>query len=486
MTSLPSHSADIAGDDQVTEMTNKLRQEQPAGRPRVAIVGAGYAGLSAALNLRGAGAAVTVFEASDRVGGRIRTVNRDGVAIDLGGQWIGASHNRLRSWANRYRCTTFHTWDAGDHIELWVDDSRASFPTGKHPEGRGIDEYEELLRHFDTLARTIPTTDPTASEHLREWDGETVESWLARNVGSEEVRRRVVAAVRAVWACEARDVSMFHFLFYIATTPSMDDIMGTLGWAQDSRFHHGAQCPALGAARELGDAVRLGSQVRRIRQDGGGVVLELADGETVESDYVVVATTPAAALRIEYEPMLPAAKRRWLNASIMRDVAKIHVRYPTPFWRAAGRSGQIISYGDQVVTSTFDNSPDDADVGILVSFVYGDQLRSWSRLDPDARKSTILRFLADSFGPAALEVVDYVEQNWCDDPLADGGYAAIPAPGAWLEHGHEGWRRATGRIHWAGTESASIWNGYMEGAIESGERAAAEILSDAASTPTSA
>jgi monoamine oxidase len=160
----------------------------------------------------------------------------------------------------------------------------------------------------------------------------------------------------------------------------------------------------------------------------------------------------------------------------MGDVAKIHAVYDTPFWRAQGLSGQATVYGERSVGVVFDNSPEDASRGVLVAFVYGDRQRSWSALTAGDRQAEVTRLLTELFGAAAASPVDYTEKIWPQDAWARGGYAANPTPGTWLEHGNTGWRRAAGRIHWAGTETASVWNGYIDGAISSGARAAAEIL----------
>ena len=159
----------------------------------------------------------------------------------------------------------------------------------------------------------------------------------------------------------------------------------------------------------------------------------------------------------------------------MGDVAKVHAIYSTPFWRTAGRSGIATLYSDSPVGVVFDNSPDDASYGALVAFVYGDRLRAWGALDDDARRHHVLEALVRLHGPEAADLVDYVEKDWTRDPFSGGGYVANPAPGAWFEHGAAGWRNPHGRIHWAGTETASRWYGYVDGAIESGQRAAAEV-----------
>jgi monoamine oxidase len=115
---------------------------------------------------------------------------------------------------------------------------------------------------------------------------------------------------------------------------------------------------------------------------------------------------------------------------------------------------------------------------VLVSFIYADRQQRWARLSAAQRRTDVLTTLAALFGAAAAQPTHYTEKNWPQDPWAHGGYAANPAPGVWYEHGADGWRTACGPIHWAGSETSSIWNGYIDGAIASGQRAAAEVIAE--------
>ncbi|MDT0275914.1 flavin monoamine oxidase family protein [Blastococcus goldschmidtiae] len=448
-------------------------QPMPSHVP-VVVVGAGYAGLSAALELTDAGTPCLVVESADRVGGRTLTEQRD-VVIDHGGQWVGRTQHHLLALAERFSCPTFHTYETGWHLERWSDGSLARY-TGAAPEAAaGIAEYWEVAGRLDELAATIDIDDPTSSPHLEEWDSVTVRSWFDRTVVSPDARRRLDLAVQGVWSTEARDISVFHLLFYIASAGSFEQLMETDGCAQERRFHRGAQSPALAVAEQLGDAVRTSVTVLAMEQDDNGVDVHTDAGD-VRAQWVIVATPPPATARIRFRPPLPVDRARWLQRSTMGDVAKVHVVYEAPFWRAEGLSGVATLYGEGSVGVVFDNSPDDASVGVLVAFIYGDRLRSWSASDQEARRQHVLETLTRLYGERAGAPRDYVEKNWPEDAYARGGYTANPAPGAWFEHGARGWRTPVGRIHWAGSETASRWYGYIDGAISSGQRAAHEVL----------
>lgn len=442
----------------------------------VVVVGAGYAGLSAALALHDDGADVLVLEGSDRVGGRVLSERVDGgLVVDHGGQWVGPMQTRLLAAAERFGCATFPTYNTGDHLELWSDGVTRPFRGAGPDDAPGVDAYVAAADVIDELAATIDLDDPTAHDRLTEWDSETVQSYLDRTVDDEAARLRLALAVQGVWTVEPRDISLFHLLFYVASAGGFDQLMETEGCAQERRFTDGAQSVALAIAAHLGDRVVLDAPVRHVATlDRGGVRVDTDRGQIL-ADRVVVAASPGAAVRIRFTPPLPQARNRWMERTPMGDVAKIHTVYDTPFWRADGHSGEATAYGDNAVGVVFDNSPDDAGVGVLVSFVYADRQHRWATLSPERRRADVLATLTALFGARAGEPLQYMEKLWPDDPWAHGGYAANPAPGVWTEHGASGWRTACGPIHWAGTETSSVWNGYIDGAIASGQRAAAEI-----------
>lgn len=447
----------------------------------VAVVGAGYAGLSAALDLHDAGIDVVVLEGSGRVGGRTLSEHLDdgsGLVIDHGGQWVGPTQTRLLAAAERFGCATFPTYNAGDHLELWTDGVCRPFRGAGPVDAPGVAEYVAATEAIDALAATIDLQNPTATPRISEWDSHTVQSYLDHAVPSEDARIRLALAVQGVWTVEPRDISLFHFLFYIASAGGFDQLMETEGCAQERRFTAGAQSVALAIAAHLGDVVQLDAAVRHIHTlDDGTVLLDTARGP-VRAQRIIVATSPGASVRIPFTPPLPQARSRWMERSPMGDVAKIHTVYDTPFWREAGYSGEATAYGNHSVGVVFDNSPEDGQVGVLVSFVYADRQHRWSRLSPDERRNDVLATLAALFGAAAATPSLYTEKNWPQDAWARGGYAANPAPGVWSEHGETGWRAACGPIHWAGSETSSVWNGYIDGAIASGQRAAAEIQAE--------
>jgi len=445
----------------------------------VAVVGAGYAGLTAALRLRQAGRQVAVIEARDRVGGRTCTERApDGTLIDHGGQWVGPTQLRLRGLAAEMGVETFQVYDQGKNIE-YRDGQRHLYsgPISDADPASAADIIETIL-DVDLMALEVPLAAPWSAARAAEWDGQTFETWLERNSPSPRVAEALTLFVEAVLCCEPRDVSALHVLFYIHSAGGVQKLIGVRGNAQDSRFRGGAQATAGRIAAQLGDALILGAPVRDIWQ-GDGVRVDYQGGPdggggSVAADRVVVAVPPTLAGRINYTPALPGFRDQLTQRVPMASTIKVHCIYEQPFWRAEGLSGQVTSV-DGIAQFTFDNSPEDGSRGVLVAFIEGDHARHWGRQIPAEREAAVKACLADYFGAQAANPEHYLERVWHDEPYTRGCYGGLMPPGAWVSYG-EALREPCGLIHWAGTETALEWSGYIDGAVSSGERAAAEVL----------
>ncbi|WSU46901.1 FAD-dependent oxidoreductase [Streptomyces sp. NBC_01089] len=440
------------------------------------VVGAGYAGLSAALRLREHGLDVVVLEAASRVGGRVLSEERpSGPVVDHGGQWVGPTQKHLLALAARFGCRTFPTWETGQHIEVWHDGSRVGYAGAAPADGPGIADYLRITALLDELALTVDIERPWLTPRFAEWDGQSAGTFFRAQSTDPDTLVRLALAVQGVWCAEPREISLFHVLFYIRAAGSYEQLMETRDCAQDRRFTEGAAAPARAVAAMLGDRIRLGEQVCAVRWHGSGVRVRTTVGTVVEARRAVVALPPPATRSIAFSPALPEPRSGWIAHSPMGRVAKVHAVYPEPFWRADGLSGIATLYGSPPVGVVFDNSPEDGSAGVLVAFVYGDRADAWAGLDQERRRTAVLESLRAVVGGRALRPADYTEKLWAGDVFAGGGYAAYVTPGGWGGYGEHGWREPAGAVHWAGTETATVWNGYIDGAVSSGYRAADEI-----------
>ncbi len=450
------------------------RRAHAERRADVAIVGAGLAGLTAARRLVAAGIEVVVLEARNRVGGRTYTrPASDGTLLDLGGQWIGPTQQRIGALTAEVGAATYKTYDTGLNVSF-QNGVRATY-SGAIPTVDpqvGGDVIEGLL-NLNLMAQEVPLEAPWLAPSAADWDAQTLATWLRDNVPSASARQLMELGVQAVFSAEARDLSLLHFLFYVHSAGSLTNLLGVTGGAQESRFAHGAQSVANAVAAALGERVILGAPAHGIAHDDRGVRVE-AEGVTVSAERAIVAIPPPLAGRLRYSPPLPGLRDQLTQRTPMGSVYKVHCLYETPFWRDEGLTGQVSSDAGPV-RIPFDNSPPGGRPGVLLGFVEGDEARWWARRPADERREAVLACLAGYFGARAAQPREYVEFSWAEEEWTRGCYAAYMPTGVWTMYG-EALRAPIGRLHWAGTETATVWNGYMDGAVQSGERAAAEVL----------
>jgi monoamine oxidase len=482
----------------------------------VVVIGAGFAGLTAARRLRARGLSVVVLEARDRVGGR--TLNQDlaangfpGRVVEMGGQFVGpmpdepatasvptqAVYNpqdRILALAKEVGVGTFKTYNAGNYTNYTAATGAIPYSSATRiPPDPSAANAGLALGLLNQMATQVPTNAPWTAPNAAKWDGETVESWMRRVLVPQgqdpesPTNHLVTLAVQAVLSVEPREISMLQLLSYIASAGNLDNLIDTANGAQDSRFIGGSQDIAIRVANQLGSSLVLNAPVRKLSQ-ANGTVTASGDGFSVTARQAVVAIPPALAGRIVYEPSLASLggylrdqlTQRWFMASIL----KVNVLYPRPFWRDAGLAGQVTS-DSGAVRATFDNTPypdsqaSDVQPGAILGFIEADEARYWSTRSRQERYQRVIADLANYFGAQALQplggINGYYEALWNLEPFSGGGPVGHPMTGALTEYG-TALRAPIGLVHWAGTEIAVRWNGYMDGAVESGQRAADEVV----------
>jgi len=306
----------------------------------------------------------------------------------------------------------------------------------------------------------------------------TLHSWLATHVASESARRVLAMAIEGVFARNNMPTSLLAALFWIRCGDPLTPFLAPSDPGPEQRFDGGAQQLSQRMANALGKRVILCSPVASILNRSDGVRVTAAE-RVISARRAVIAMPPVLAGRVHYEPALPALRDHLTQRVPMRWAIKVHCLYDRRFWADEGLSGQVVSDAGAVRVCA-DNSPQSGVPGVLVGFIEEVEASRVVNLSPTERRAEVLTALVRYFGSKAGEPLEYREKNWGDDPFCrgvDGGY--WPA-GVWTGYGAS-LRAQIGRLHWAGTETASIWNGKMEGALLAGQRAAEEVLCSATS-----
>ncbi len=441
----------------------------------VCVVGAGYAGLTAARRLQQHGRTVVVLEARDRVGGRIWTQPlADGTPIDRGGAWVAPRHDAILALAGEVGVTTYKTYVAGAH--LLVDGERVRRYKGLIPKISPLAIVTLALAQtkLNRMARRVPLDEPWSAKHAAEWDTQTVASWLERSGVRTEVGRGLFEmAVRGCMTSDLREVSLLHLLLLAHAHGGIDKLFSIEGGAQENMVDGGAGEVARRVAAELGDAVRLGAPVRTVTQHDDRVVVD-ADGVSVTAAAVIVAVPPVLALEIGFDPPLPDDRIALYRGAPGGPETKTLVVYDEPFWRADGFSGQTSEPGSAAEV-TIDASPAAGSPGVLACFTFGPVALRLADTDPEVRRAAVLATLRTRLGPRAGTPRDFVETAWWTEEWTRGCSTAHFHPGILTRYGTL-LREPLGRVHWAGTETATMSHGAIDGAVRSGERAAAEVL----------
>lgn len=406
----------------------------------VVVVGAGLSGLLCALRMRQANLDVKVLEARDRVGGRLLTGHVLGLPVDFGGQWMSAGQGRLAWLAKELDVRTVTQERAGEHV---IDLPQRSWWTHVRD---GVAQWR-AARRIRQLCESPPTHD------------DSLATYLAQHVTNEAARALLGVHAELVFAREPADLSLLSYLATMRATGGF----GARG--AEVRFVGGAQSLCLRLATLLGERVVLETPVTGVEQHAASVRV-MTKHASHDARRVVIAMPPRMLRDVAI--VLPPTVQHVVDHGEVGGVVKCFAAYAAPFWRTRGFSGEAYHpHGDVRATVALDGSG----AHLLLAFVVGSVARRWRDRDRDERKHAVLAVLAAQFGEEAVSPLAYIEHDWTREAWSAGCVASM-APNAFVGD----WGVTHDRVHFAGTEAARSWPGYMEGAIEAAERVATEVI----------
>jgi monoamine oxidase len=444
--------------------------------PQVLIVGGGFSGIAAAKKLHESGVSFLVLEARDRLGGRVFTKKlAPDYYVDLGGQWIGPTQDRMYQLCQEYQIDYFETYNQGKNIL----DLRGKIKTysGTIPK---IDFFsllnlDWLIRKLERLARQLDPNSPWSHPKASEFDNQSLEDFLRKNSKTHACYQVIRVGCETIFACEPRELSLLHALFYIKSGTSLDCLINIKNGAQLHRIKGGMQTIIDKMATAFPECIQFNSAVRKIEKIDSGLSVTADSGEYF-CQKVVFAVPPPLLNEIEIRPGLSQQKINLIQHYPMGRVGKCFMIYASPFWRKSGFSGQAVSDENTPFQTLFDCSPAQSHVGILMGFTIGSRAKSFFELSQEQRKSQMLAVLVSYFGSEAADPLQYEDFTMTDETWTRGCYAGLRPTGSWTQF-KDAYRKSEDPFFFAGTEAAIRWHGYIEGAVLAGEAAATELLS---------
>ena len=341
-----------------------------------------------------------------------------------------------------------------------------------------LTSYLELVGALEAIAEQVPLEAPWSVPQAQEWDAMSLAEWVRTREVVERVAGLFEVGVQAVFAASSAQLSLLHAAHYLHSAGGWSKLTDSEGGAQQDRVEGGMQPVAERLASLLPDGtMRLFHAVTSIAQHDDGVRIGVsapAGPTEIDADRIVVAVPPTLAGRITYDPPLGAQRDQLVQHMPQGSVVKFHVLYEEPWWRDEGLSGMVLAPGAPIGV-TFDCTPPAGRPGLISGFFEGPAAVAAGEQTMEERRDVVVDVLARAMGERARDVAGYVDRDWSAEPFTRGCYGAHLPPGAWTVYG-PALRRPVGRIHWAGTETAEHWTGYIDGAIDSGQRVAAEVL----------
>ena len=454
-------------------MSNQKRDNLTTKRNNVVdvlVVGAGFSGLYAAQLLQQAKLSVAVLEARDRVGGRVLSQHlADGTTIDLGAQWISPYQRRISALVQKYNLNTIMTHTKGDSI-IKVGEHLQRI-SGEMPQVSWISKLDiwQIGWRLDRIAKTLSVTEPWRHPKAKQLDSISFNDWLAKNVLSQEARQYWHYITESGLCTSCDRFSPLEVLQQIASIGGLKQ----LETADYEFLEKGTQTIAQKMADELGNCVHLLAPVRSLKYDGQ-LVRAITDREEFYGKRIILALPPQLMETISFDNEFADQLDRRPKKLLLGQIIKNIIVYKRAWWRDLGLSGTADTPGEPI-DFLVDSSNKAGEPGILVAFASGSSAASLSQIDSETRQTIIMTYIQKILGKAPASPQYFVSMDWISEPWSCGGYASRRAIGEWINW-QDTLTTSRAPLHFAGTETATEWRSYIEGALQSAERASKEVI----------
>nr|XP_002123175.1 probable flavin-containing monoamine oxidase A [Ciona intestinalis] len=456
----------------------------------VAVIGGGLSGLTCCYHLfkTCSDLKVAVFEANDRLGGRLQQAELpvlDGTDDwDLGGHWVSSSQHNVMNLIKEFGLSTRPQFVEGRKKIALHSLENISTYSGLIP-SIGIFELIDMdrtLKKMESMANKVDPDNPIKCPNAAAWDKITVQTFADQNFMFETSKELFACTLRVVFGCEPSQLSLFYILYYCSLAGGFRFLVDQIDGAAQEFQLNGTTYQLIEKLKDriTSAKIMLGCPVVSIDQSNNDfATLTTKQGDTYKAKHIICTSPPHLVNRIHFNPPLPYERSQLSMRMPMGHLIKCTLTYKSAFWKENGDSGEtafvVPSKSVGPLSVTFDATSHRGNPA-LVAFIGGEHAAYWTNKSVDERKEAVVKCLVSLLGEESrTELIHYIDKDWSKEEYIGGAPVGIMQPGC-LMYFHQALWIPFIRVHWGGTETARRWVGYLDGAVESGVRAADEVL----------
>ncbi|MBP9742677.1 MAG: FAD-dependent oxidoreductase [Burkholderiales bacterium] len=418
-------------------MKNELKE--------IVIIGAGFAGLYSAFLLQESGYKVTILEARHRIGGR--TLTQDNV--ELGGDWISSLHPRMMKLCKRFNLSFSPQLEEGKVVR-YFDQQRDELEEKPNVQKNTTNIFTPYIEQFDQLVNDL---DFFKSQHL---DQISFYDWCTENIQNPTVLKTFNYSFNSLICVNPKAASMFFWLYFLKSCGGYRALTGVKNSAQEFHINGGTVILANELAKGLN--IVYNSEVIHIEKNNDIYRINTKNQLTYYAAKVVSAIPLQLIPGITWNPRLIQDRVSFYQSLQMGYITKVIIQYETPFWTQNGYNAHIVS-DTAPIHLCYDVSNNKFHA--LAIFIIDHKCYTNEEI-----LDQLAFLLKNNLAKRPKKI--YIK-NWVNDEFSKGGYFCVPPIGS-LTKNYRYLTEPEGEIYFVGTETASQWMGYIEGALESAER----------------